>query len=191
MDTLNRALLIVLSGLIALASLVGVLLAFRVISPAQLRAVIPYQRLIALFQANFVAAALVSILLLIVVFALAALWLRGQLSASVTAIVGGEYEVEEKGPGTTVVDYSVVEHSIDNLIKHMPGVLETNTQIFSQENGELFAHSSLTVRRNTNLQDLDRRIEKAINREWINKLGINLARHDMTIHIAQVEQWVA
>ncbi len=183
MDILNRVLLVILALLIVAASVVGILVVFKAVSPAKIQSIIPYGRVIGLFKANLVASSLVSIVLLVLVMSLSILWLRGQYSEIVTSLTGGQYEIKSEGPGFTVVDYDVVEKSVDHLIKGIPGVIESNTSIYSQHDGELFAHSSILTKRDADIHVIDSKIREAINREWIDKLGVDLARHDITINI--------
>ncbi|MBE0448086.1 MAG: hypothetical protein IBX64_08320 [Actinobacteria bacterium] len=191
MDILNRVLLIVIFTLVALASLAGLLLAIGAITPGQLQAVIPYQQVVNFFTANFVAASLISIFLLAIVLALGIFWLRGQFAGAVTAVVGGQYETRAKAPGTTTISYDVVEKAIDNTISGITGVIESQTRIFSERDGQLFARSNLTVKRSADIHSIDNKIRESINREWLDKLGSNLASHDIIISLEPVEPRVA
>ncbi len=191
MNTLNRVLLIILFALIAAASLVGVLLSLGTITTGQVESIIPFSSLASFFRANLVAASLVSILLLAVVMALSALWLRAQFAEAVRTVSGGMYEVPEKGPGVTGVNYDVVKHAIDNVIKRIPGVVDSQTNIYAEQDGRLFAHSSLMIKRNVDLHTIDSTIRESINRSWLDKFGSNLAEHDITIRIEPVESRVA
>lgn len=183
MDILNRVLLIILVLLVVAASLAGILIAFKAVSPAKIQSIIPFERVVGFFKTNPVASSLVSILILVVVMSLSILWLRGQYSEVVRAAAGGQYEVGGHGSGFILVDYNVVEKSVDYLIGGIPGVIKTSTKIYSQRDGELFAHSSLLTKRDADIRTIDGKIREAINREWLDKLGIELARHDITISI--------
>ncbi|HZD60507.1 MAG TPA: hypothetical protein VE439_08670 [Anaerolineae bacterium] len=191
MDTLNRVLLAILFALIALASLVGVLLAFGAITPGQVQAVIPFRQVVNLFTANFIASALVSIALLAIVLVLGVFWLRGQFAGAVTSMVGGRYETRAEGPGATTTTYDAVERAINSVIAGIPGVISADTRIFAERDGQLFAYSSLTVKRKADIHDIDNRIRNSINREWLDKLGSKLARHDVIINLEPVEPRVA
>lgn len=191
MDKLNRVLLIIISALAAVASLVGLLVASGTLTLGQVQSAIPYQRIADFYQANFVAATLVSILLLGFLLALGVLWLKGQYADSVRAIVGGEYQAQADEHGDTFVDYDAVERAIDNSISRMPGVINTATQIYSGRGGRLIAHTALEVKRTANIHHVDNRIRRTINREWLQRFGINLNRHDVTINIEPVEKRVA
>lgn len=191
MNTLNRVLLIILFALIAVASLVGVLLAVGVLTSAQVLSVLPLRSIEGFFRTNFVAASIISIVLLAIVLALSALWLRAQYSEAVTSVAGGMYGVPEKGPGVTEVNYDAVEHAIDQVIKSVPGVIDSRTRTYAEHEGRLLAHSSLMVKRNADIHTIDNTIRGLINRNWLDKLGINLARHDTTINIEPVEARVA
>jgi len=191
MDTLNRVLLTIIFALVAVASLVGFLLLIGAVTSEQIQAVIPFQQVVDLFAANFVVAALVSILLLAIVLTLGALWLRGQFARAVTEVVGGQYEVETEAPGSTAINYDVIERAIDSAISKIPGVIDTRTQIFAERDGGLFAHSNLTVKRSADIHGIDDKIRDLINQEWLDKMGGNLVRHDITINLEAVEPRVA
>jgi len=191
MNVLNRVLLIILFALVAVVSLVDILLALGIITSGQVQSIIPYTSVVDFFRANFVAASIISILLLVVVLALSALWLRGQYAEAVRAVSGGMYEVPEEGPGETEVNYDAAEHAIDHVIKSVPGVMDSQTRIYSEQNGKLFAHSSLMIKRNADIHTIDNKIRESINRSWLDNLGVNLAQHDITINIEPVERRVA
>ncbi|MHB8842407.1 MAG: hypothetical protein ACYC56_11605, partial [Candidatus Aquicultor sp.] len=178
-------------ALIAAASLVGVLLSLGAITTGQVESIIPFSSLASFFRANLVAASLVSMLLLAVVMALSVLWLRAQFAEAVRAVSGGMYEVPEEGPGVTEVNYNAVEHAIDNVIKRIPGVMDSQTHIYAEQDGRLFAHSSLMVKRSADLHTIDSTIRESINRSWLNKFGSNLSEHDITVRIEPVESRVA
>ena len=183
MDILNRILLVILAFLVVVVSAVGILVVFKAVSPATIQSIIPFGRVVGFFKTNLVASSLVSILILVVMMSLSILWLRGQYSEIVRAVAGGRYEVQSEGPGFTLVNYDVVEKSVDHLIKGIPGVIDSNTTIYSQRDGKLFAHTSLLTRRDADIHAIDDRIREAVNHRWVDKLGINLARHDITINI--------
>lgn len=183
MDTLNRVLFIIFSALVLAASAVGLMLAFGAITPGQIQSVIPYQQVAEFFRANLVASSLVTILLLVIVMALSFLWLRGQYAEAVKSVAGGRYEIPGEGPGYTLVNYNVLEKSIDYAIRQIPGIISSRTRIYSARDGRLFAHSSLFVARDADIHEIDRKIRDVINREWLGNLGNNIARHDITINI--------
>ncbi|MCL6472283.1 MAG: hypothetical protein K6T91_05660 [Firmicutes bacterium] len=183
MDTLNRVLFIIFSALVLVASAVGLMLAFGAITPEQVQSVVPYQQVVEFFRVNLLASSLITILLLVIVMALSFLWLRGQYAEALESVTGGQYEFSSEGPGRTLVNYNVLEKSIDYAIRQIPGVIDSRTKIYSARGGRLFAHSSLFARRDADIREIDRKIRNAINREWLDRLGNNVARHDITINI--------
>jgi len=190
-DVLNRVLFIIIAALVAIASFIGILLALNAITSEQLNSVIPFQQVVIFFQNNPITSSLISILALVIVMALSLLWLRSQYLSTVRAVIGGQYEVETAGPGYTAVDYDVVIKAIDNLIMGVPGVVDSRTRIYSQRDGELFAHSSLLVKRDVDVHSVDNRIRELINEEWLDKFDTDLARHDITVGIEPTEKRVA
>lgn len=190
-DVLNRVLFIIIGALVAAASFLGVLIATNAITSEQLNSVIPFQQAVTFFQDNPITSSLVLILALVIVMALSLLWLRGQYLGAVRAVAGGQYDVESKGPGTTTVDYDVVIKAIDKQIMSVPGVIDSMTKIYSQRDGELFAHSSVLVKRDVDIHSIDNRIRESINKEWLDKFDTDLARHDITIGIEPTEKRVA
>lgn len=191
MVILNRVLLAVMFALIALASLVGALLAFGTITSDQINSIIPFRQLVGFFQANPITSSLVLILAFVVVLVLSAFWLRAQYARALTSVVGGQYELEIKGPGLTTVDYSVVGRAIDYEIRNTPGVVDSQTRIYTERGGQLLAQSSLMIRRDANIHEVDNRIRSSINREWLDKMGIGFAYHDVFINLEPVERRVA
>jgi len=190
-DVLNRVLLIIIAAAVAVASFIGILLATNTITFEQLNSVIPFQQLAIIFQDNPLASSLLLILALVIVMALSFLWFRGQYLSAVRAVVGGQYEIETTGPGYTTVDYDVVIKAIDKQIMSVPGVIDSDTRIYSQRDGELFAHSSLLVKRDVDVHSIDNKIRESINKEWLDKFDTDLARHDVTIGIEPTEKRVA
>ncbi|MDI6715772.1 MAG: hypothetical protein QME63_02360 [Actinomycetota bacterium] len=190
MDTLNRVLLALIAIIILAVSLTSALLALGVVTPSQVNSIIPYLRIINLFQVNLATTGLASILLLIVVLVLSVLWFRGQFLGIVKPVVGGRYEIKEKGPGFTTVSYDVLGRAMDFAISKVQGVVGSKTQIYSEREGRVFAHSSLMVRRDAKISDIDKKIRSLVNQEWLDKFGIAKMRHDITINLEPTERRV-
>lgn len=191
MVILNRVLLAVIFALVALASLVGALLAFGTITSDQINSIIPFRQLVGFFQANPITSSLVLILAFAVVLVLSAFWLRAQYTRALTSLVGGQYKVEVKGPGLTTVGYSVAVRAIDYEIKKIPGIVDSQTRIYTEGGGQLLAQTSLILRRDVNIHEVDNRIRSSINREWLDKMGIGFAYHDVSIYLEPIERRVA
>lgn len=191
MNTFNRVVLSIIFLAAFLASGAAALVALGVISVEQLQSVIPYQRVGSFFTANLTTAGIVSIAILLVLVALGILWLRGELSGAISAVTGGAYEAAATGPGSTTVDYDVVVMAINNVIRSVSGVVDSQTRIYSASDGLLFAASTVVVQRTADIHAIDSEIRNRIGDEWLRKLGSNLARHDIVVHLEAQERRVA
>ncbi|HCG98248.1 MAG: hypothetical protein A2074_05240 [Candidatus Aquicultor primus] len=190
MQTLDRVILSVIFLLIFLVSAVAALVTLGAISVGQLQSVVPYQRMVSLFTSNLVAASGVSIAVLAVFIALGILWLRGELARTVKAVIGGSYETIAAGPGMTTVDNGVIIKAIDNAIRGIPGIVNSQTRIYVEGEGRTVATSNILLERKADIHAVDKSVRDLIDEAWLRKLGHGLARHDVVVHLESQERRV-
>jgi hypothetical protein len=190
MDTFNRVFLAILFAVVAIACVAGIIFFSNTPLLHRTQMLAFFLPVSAFIQRNLPLVIFGAILLLAVGTLLGILWLRGQFLGTARTIKGGAYEPwSAHGPGVTDVDYGVIGKAMDSVIQKTHGVVQSRTRIYSDEEGVL-AQTSLTVRRGVDFHDVDNAIRHAISRTWLDRMGVELVRHDILVNVEQKERRV-
>jgi hypothetical protein len=190
MDTFNRVFLAILFLFVAIACVAGIVAYYNTPLLHRIQTLSFFLLISAFVQRNLPLVIFGAILLLALGTLLGILWLRGQFLGTARTIAGGAYEPwSAHGPGVTDVDYGVIGKAVDSVIERIHGVVQSRTRIYSDEEG-ILAQTSLMVRRGVDFHEVDNAIRHAINRAWLDRMGVELVRHDILISVEQAERRV-